>query len=154
MLAAKTLVFGTVALVAGEIISFVTFFIGQAIIHGKAPSASIGQHEVFRAVFGAGLYLAVLALLGLALGVILRHAAAAIGAGIAILLVLPGIANALPTSWSRPIEKYWPTNAGRQVAQVVRDAHTLTPWLGLAVFVAFVAVMLAVGFALLEGRDA
>jgi hypothetical protein len=154
MLAAKSLVFGTVALLAGEIISFATFFIGQVIIHGKAPSATIGQHEVLRAVIGAGLYLAVLALLGLALGVILRHAAAAIGAGVAILLVLPGIANALPTSWSRPIEKYWPTNAGQQVAQVVRDAHTITPWLGLALFVGFVAVMMAAGFVLLELRDA
>jgi ABC-type transport system involved in multi-copper enzyme maturation permease subunit len=154
MLAAKALVFGTVALVAGEIISFVTFWVGQALISGKAPSASISQHLVLRAVIGAGLYLAVLSLLGLALGVILRHAAAAIGSVVAILLVLPGIANALPTSWSRPIEKYWPTNAGQQVAQVVRDSYTLTPWLGLALFVGFVAVVLTVGFMLLERRDA
>ena len=35
MLAAKSLVFGTVALVAGEIISFATFFIGQAIIRAR-----------------------------------------------------------------------------------------------------------------------
>ena len=86
---------GAVALVAGEIISFVTFLVGQALIHGKAPSTTLGGHDVLRAVVGAGLYLAVLGVLGSGLGVLLRHAAAAIGSIVAILLVLPGIAAAL-----------------------------------------------------------
>ena len=93
------------------------------------PSAS---HDVLRAVIGAGLYLALLGLLGTAVGVLLRHAAAAIGTMVALLLVLPGIASALPASWSNPIEQWWPTNAGQQVAVIVRDAHTLPAWTGLA----------------------
>ena len=56
------------ALVAGEIISFVTFLVGQALISGQGPSATLGEHDVLRAVVGAGLYLAVLGLLGSALG--------------------------------------------------------------------------------------
>jgi hypothetical protein len=154
MMAAKLAVFTAVALVAGEVISFITFFVGQALISGKAPSATIVGHEVLRAVTGAGLYLALLALLGSALGVLLRHAAAAIGSVVAILLVLPGIASALPNSWSHPIEKYWPTNAGTQVAMVVRDAHTLPAWAGFGVMALFVAVVLVVAFWLLERRDA
>jgi ABC-type transport system involved in multi-copper enzyme maturation permease subunit len=154
MLAAKSLVFATVALVAGEVISIVTFLVGQALISGKAPSATLSQHEVLRAVLGAGLYLALLALLGTALGVILRHAAAAIGSIVAILLVLPGIAAALPTSWSRPIERWWPTNAGQQVAMIHRDAHTLTAWTGFSVLLIFVAAVLTVAFVVLERRDA
>jgi hypothetical protein len=154
MMGAKALVLTTTALVAGEVISFVTFFVGQALLSGKAPSATIGDHNVLRAVAGAGLYLTLLALLGLALGVLLRHAAAAIGSIVAILLVLPGIAQALPTSWSQPIEKYWPTNAGTQVAMVVRDSHTLPAWAGFGVMVLFVAVVLVAAFALLERRDA
>jgi ABC-2 type transport system permease protein len=154
MLAAKVLVFTTVALIAGELISFVTFLVGQALISGKAPSATLGQHDVLRAVVGAGLYLAVLALLGSALGVILRHAAAAIGSIVALLLVLPGIAAALPTSWSQPIEQWWPTNAGQQVAAVIRDSHTLAAWTGFGVMVAFAAVVLTAAFVLLERRDA
>lgn len=154
MLAAKVTVFTTVALIAGEIISFATFLVGQALISGKAPSATLGQHDVLRAVIGAGLYLAVLAVLGSALGVVLRHAAAAIGTIVAILLVLPGIAAALPSSWSQPIEQWWPTNAGQQVAAVIRDSHTLAAWTGFAVLGAFVAVVLTAAFVLLERRDA
>jgi ABC-2 type transport system permease protein len=154
MLAAKAVVFTTVALVAGEVISFAAFLVGQALISGKAPSASFGQHNVLRAVIGAGLYLAVLALLGTALGVVVRHAAAAIGSIVAVLLVLPGIAAALPTSWSQPIEQWWPTNAGTQVAMISRDSHTLAAWTGFGVMVGFTAVVLAGAFLLIERRDA
>jgi ABC-2 type transport system permease protein len=154
LLLAKSIVFTGLTLVAGEIISFATFLVGQAIISGQAPTANLGQHEVLRAVVGAGLYLPLLALLGCGLGWLLRHAAAAIGAGVAILLVLPGVANALPSSWNQPIEKFWPTNAGQQVAMVVRSSHTLSPWAGFAVMAVFVAVVLAAAAALLERRDA
>ena len=153
-LGAKALVWGAVALVAGEIISFVTFLVGQALISGNAPSTTLGGHDVLRAVVGAGLYLAVLGVLGSALGVLLRHAAAAIGSIVAILLVLPGIAAALPSSWSNPIERWWPTNAGQQVAIIVRDAHTLPAWAGFLVMVVFTAIVLAAAFVVLERRDA
>jgi ABC-type transport system involved in multi-copper enzyme maturation permease subunit len=153
-LGAKVLVWAAVALVAGEIISFVTFLVGQALIHGHAPSTTLGGHDVLRAVVGAGLYLAVLGVLGSALGVLLRHAAAAIGSIVAILLVLPGIAAALPASWSNPIERWWPTNAGRQVAIIVRDAHTLPAWAGFGVLAGFTAIVLAAAFVVLERRDA
>jgi ABC-type transport system involved in multi-copper enzyme maturation permease subunit len=161
MLAAKALVFTGVVVLAGEIISFVTFLLGQALISGKAPSASLGQPGVLRAVFGTGLYLAGLAILGLGLGVILRHAAAAIGAIVSVLLVFPAIALALPTSWAQPIEKYWPTNAGSRLGatghgleRFAVNGHVMAPWTGFGLFLGFVAVVLIGGFLLLERRDA
>ena len=154
LLAAKAVVWTALALVAGEVISFVTFLVGQALISGQAPSASLGYPNVLRAVVGAGLYLAVLGLLGTAVGTLLRHAAAAIGTMVALLLVLPGIAAALPSSWSQPIEEWWPTNAGHQVAAVLRDSHTLPAWTGFGVMVLFTAVVLGLAFVMLERRDA
>jgi ABC-2 type transport system permease protein len=154
MLSAKLSVFTVMVLITGEGIALATFFLGQALIYGKAPSASIAYPNVARAVVGAGVYLALLALLGSAIATIVRHAAAGIAVIVAILFVLPGIAFALPTSWQRPIEEYWPTNAGQQFAMVAHDAHTLGPWQGLGVMAAFVAVVLVVAFVLLERRDA
>jgi ABC-type transport system involved in multi-copper enzyme maturation permease subunit len=161
MLAAKTAVMTVVMFVASEIVSFAAFFIGQALISGKAPSANLGQPEVLRAVFGNGLYLTSLALVGLALGVILRHAAAGIGTFVAILLVLPSIALALPTSWAKPIERYWPTNAGFRVASTGHglerfsiSGSVMAPWTGFAVMVVFVAALLVIAFLLIERRDA
>jgi len=154
LLGAKVVVFTAMTLVAGEVIGFAAFLIGQAVMSGEAPTANLGTHEALRVVIGAGVYLALLSLLGLALGVLLRNAAAAIGSIVALLLVLPGIANALPSSWSNPIEKFWPTNAGQQIAMITRDSHTLAPWSGLALFAVFVAVVLVGAFVVLERRDA
>jgi ABC-type transport system involved in multi-copper enzyme maturation permease subunit len=154
MMSAKLLVLTGVLLVAGLVTAFATFGVGQALIHGLAPSASLGQHLVFRAVLGAGLYLALLGLLAAGLAVLLRNAAAGIAVIVALLFVLPGIANALPSSWSQPIEEWWPTNAGQQVAFTIRDSHTLPAWIGFGWMALFTAVVIGAAFFLLERRDA
>jgi ABC-2 type transport system permease protein len=154
MMTAKLSVLTVSSLVIGEIIAFAAFLIGQALIHGKAPSASLHQHDVLRVVIGAGLYLVLIGLLGGGFAILLRHAAAGIAVVVAMLFILPGVAEALPTSWSQPIEEYWPTNAGQQIATLHRDSHTLTAWLGFGEFALFTAIVIAVAFYLLQVRDA
>jgi ABC-type transport system involved in multi-copper enzyme maturation permease subunit len=154
VLAAKALVYTVVALVVSEALSFAAFLLGQFIITGLAPHATLGQPGVLRAVVGAGLYLGALALLGVAAGTLLRHSAAAIATVVAVLFVLPGIAEALPESWRNPVEKYWPTQAGSQLFQVHHDVTALGPWPGFALMCLFVAVVMAAAFVLLERRDA
>ena len=112
VLAAKSLVFAGVTFVVGEVTCFTAFFAGQALISGHAPHAALGDPGVARAVAGGGLYLAALAVLSVAAGTLLRHPAAAIAAMIAVLLVLPAIAQALPDSWRNPVTEFWPTQAG------------------------------------------
>jgi ABC-type transport system involved in multi-copper enzyme maturation permease subunit len=62
-LAAKALVFTTVALVVGEVMAFAAFLIGQSLIGSHAPHATLSGPGVLRAVVGAGLYLALVGLL-------------------------------------------------------------------------------------------
>jgi len=90
----------------------------------------------------------------LAFGTIIRNAAGSIAVLVAIIYVLPGISNALPTSIEHPVQEYWPTQAGGQVTQVFRTANTLAPWAGLAVFLVFVAILSVLALWLLNGRDA
>jgi len=153
-LAAKAAVFAAVVLVVGEVIAFAAFFAGQAAIGSDAPQATLGGHDVARAVIGAGLYLALIGLLACMVGALLRNTAASISAIVALLFVLPGVVEALPASWANPISKWWPTNAGRQVYVVTRTAHTLPAWSGFGVLVAFTAVVFAVALVLLRRRDA
>ncbi|HTV11759.1 MAG TPA: ABC transporter permease [Acidimicrobiales bacterium] len=154
LLAAKAAVFGAVALVTGELVSWVAFFVGQLMISGHQPTASLSQPDVARAVIGGGLYIAVIGLMAVAAGTILRYTAAAITSVIAVLFVLPGVLEALPNSWRLPVEKYWPTGAGEQVVMVTRDANTLPAWLGFGELALFVAVLGALGYFLLQRRDA
>jgi ABC-2 type transport system permease protein len=154
LLAAKSVVIMTLTFVVVEVIAFVAFFIGQALISGHAPTATLGDPGVVRALVGGGLYGALLGMTGLAIGTIVRNAAGAIAILVAILYVLPGIAAALPTSIEHTVQEYWPTQAGSQITDVVRTSNTLSPWVGLAVFALFVAILSVLAFTLLNRRDA
>ena len=67
-LVAKATTFAIVAFLVGEFVSFVAFFVGQSLISGGAPHATITQSGVLGAVIGSGLYLTVLGLLAVGLG--------------------------------------------------------------------------------------
>ena len=89
VLAAKAAVLGAVTLAAGEISAFAAFFAGQAVLPAPAPPATLGQPGVLRAVLLAGAYPALIALIGLGLGALIRHTAGAICAVVGVLFVLP-----------------------------------------------------------------
>ncbi|MGH3181808.1 MAG: ABC transporter permease subunit [Streptosporangiaceae bacterium] len=154
VLAAKSLVLAAVTFVAGEVTSFAAFFVGQALISGHAPHAALGDPGGARAVVGAGLALTALAVLSVAAGTLLRHPAAAIASMVAVLFVLPAIAQALPDSWRNPVTEFWPTLAGGQLATVHIPAHTLQPWPGFGVMCLFTVIVYAIAWMLLDRRDA
>ena len=153
-LAAKAVVVAGLTFVAVEVTAFTAFFIGQALISGHAPTASLGETDVLRALVGCGLEGALIGLFGLALGGLVRNAAGAITVLVAVLWVLPGVAAALPASIQHPVEKFWPTQAGGQVTDVIRQANTLPAWAGFGVMFLFVAIALSAAFFTLNRRDA
>jgi ABC-2 type transport system permease protein len=154
VMAAKAGVFTVVTVLVSEIACFIAFFAGQAFLAHKHLDAHLGDPGVLRAIIGGGLYLAVLGLLALALGTMIRHSAGAIAALFGILFVLPGIASALPRATQDAVNQYLPSNAGQQIFALRIDPHTLQPWAGLGVFCLYAAVALAAAAILLRRRDA
>jgi ABC-type transport system involved in multi-copper enzyme maturation permease subunit len=154
VLAAKAFVFTGVTLIVSEIACFIAFFAGQAFLSRKHLDAHLIDPGVLRAVIGGGLYLAVLGLLALALGTMIRHSAGAIAALFGILFVLPGIASALPRATQNTVNQYLPSNAGQQIFALRIDPHTLQPWAGLGVFCIYAAIVLTAAAILLRYRDA
>jgi ABC-2 type transport system permease protein len=156
VLAAKVVVFGAVALLVGEVVSFVAFFVGQAILAGTTPHATLGGPNVLRAVVATGIYLALLGLLALGIATIVRHTAGAISVFVAVLLILPLILQALPQSIIDAVAKYLPANIGVSVTGVRfnGDFHTFSPWVGLGLLALYTAATLGVGLWVLVRRDA
>ena len=89
VLAAKAAVLGAIALAAGELSAFAAFLADQVVLKAPAPHAALGQPGVLRAVLRAGAYPALIALIGLGLGALIRHTAGAICALVGVLFVLP-----------------------------------------------------------------
>jgi hypothetical protein len=154
VLGAKAAVLGAVVLVVGEIASFVSFFLGQAILSGSATSVGIGDPGVLQAVAFGGLYLTVLTLFGLGLGGVVRHTAGAITAFVTVVLIAPEIVRLLPSSISDAIGKFLPSNIGTTLTSVHPLANQLSPWVGFGVLCAYAAAALAVGGWLMVRRDA
>ena len=157
VLAAKAAVFAAVAAATGIASSLAAFFIGQAILSRKGIEAHISDPGATRSVLGAGLYLAVLGLLALGLGIMIRRTAGAIAAVVGLVLILPVLVQGLPASWQAAITRYLPSTAGQAIIGRTKFAppgHLLPPWTGFAVFCAYAAVVLIAGAVLLNRRDA
>jgi ABC-2 type transport system permease protein len=154
VLATKAAVFGAVALVCGEIMSFAAFGIGQAILAQRNVGASLGDPHVLRAVIGGGLYLTAVGLLGVGLGALIRHTAGALSALFGVMFATSVIVALLPTSWRNHVMRYLPINAGTQIMSVQGSHDMLGPWAGLGVLLLYAAIALGVGALLLVGRDA
>jgi ABC-2 type transport system permease protein len=154
MLAAKSLVFGLLVLVVAEVTAFVSFVVGAAILHSRAP-VSLGDPGVLQAVVGAGLYAAVLGVFAVAIGALVRHTAGAIAGLIGFVLVLSPLALLLPGTVGAHIHAYLPTVAGQAIVTTVQGPdELLSAWQGFGVFVLWTVALLALADYLLKRRDA
>jgi energy-coupling factor transporter ATP-binding protein EcfA2 len=155
LLAAKAAVLGAVTLVAGEVLAFTAFAVGEAVLRSPAPHATLGQPGVLRAVLMAGAYPALIALIGLGLGAVIRHTAGAICAVVGILFVLPLIVIPMGTSVQDAVEKFLPMMIAENSLTAVKPvAHSLSPGLGFGMLCFYTVAALAVGSWLLARRDA
>ncbi len=149
---AKVIVVGVLVSVVSVLASFVAFFLGQAIMSSGVTPADPG---VLRAVIGSGLYLGGIAVLGVAVGSLLRHTAGTISLLIASLVIIPQLIGALlPSSWVDTITPYLPSNAGAAFTSVTPTGSLLSSGAGAAVFVAWIVVLLGVAAWRMQHKDA
>jgi len=170
VLAAKAIVLGVVTFAAGLVAVVIVIPLGEHLLHENGnPIYPVGVLTATRIVAGTAALLAVSAVLGLAIGTLLRRSAGAVTAVIAgivlpyLLATVPGI---LPVGAEQWLLRVTPA-AGFAVQQSitqypqVHDVYTpgtgyfpLSPWAGFAVLCAWTAVALALALFLLRRRDA
>ncbi|MEO3892097.1 ABC transporter permease [Nonomuraea sp. B5E05] len=156
LLGAKVATFALIALLMGWVSSFGSFFLGQAVLgSGGAPTASLGEPGVLRAVVGMGLLWVLVGLSGVALGGLLRSTMSATTVLVAVNFIIPIIGpRLLPDGVGAWVQTYWPIQAGLQITTTVQNAERMLPWPGFGVMAAFTAVLLIAAFALFRSRDA
>lgn len=154
VLVAKVLVVGAVALLVGEVIGLVSYAYGALVFHDRVD-VSLGHDQLWRIVFGVGPVLAVTAWFALGIGALVRHTAGAIAVTLALLLVVPGVLEALPGRAAALISTLLP---GGQCFHTLLyspgDGTVVSPWTGFAIAVGWVALTLAAAAAALLRRDA
>lgn len=126
--------------------------LGQAVYAGTEPTVAIT--EVWEVVFGTTFYLVGIALIGIALGFILRSTAAGIGTLVGGVFIGPNLLQLLPDSVTDAFLKYLPSEAGSAMMARVSDADLLSRGAGYAVFAAWVVGLLALAGVMTARRDA
>jgi ABC-2 type transport system permease protein len=155
VLAAKALVLTGTLFVVGTVTAFAGYFGGNPFLENHGVGIALSDDGVLRAMFGSGLYVAGLGLLAAAVGLLVRHTAAALSIVLGLVFVVGNMVFLLPGAWGEWIGKLMPGNAGSSVATPVSFNPTLLdPWVGFAVFLGEVAVVLLAGYLVLRRRDA
>jgi ABC-2 type transport system permease protein len=151
---AKLAVFVAVTATSMIVISFVAFLSAQGLLSHYRPGYSLSDPGVLRVVFGTGIYLTLIGVIGGILAWIVRSTPGALVAYFGVVLILPVLFGDLLGDWGKNVGKFLPSSAGGRFAQSIPDGYTLTPWWGLAVMVGWVLLGLAVVVVLLRRRDA
>ena len=143
VMAAKVSVITAVMTVFGIAVAAVSFGLTQATLSGRHAGVSLSYPGALRIVVASALFAPLSALVGAAVGAIVRHSAAAVAASFVILLVLPllirdgshlpaVIAHALPyEAWNRLVAVPYP------------PAGTAYPWTVTGAWIVFAAWALA-----------
>jgi ABC-2 type transport system permease protein len=152
---AKIGVFAVVSFVLMLPSVVIAFFASQAILgRHHILQISFTHAGVTRSVIGGAVYLMLLGIFALGIGAIVRNTAGAIATFVAIFFVIPPLLNVLPTSWNNAISPYMPDSAGRSIFSLTHGAHSLAPGPGLALFVGYTALVVAIAAVLFVRRDA
>src|ERR1039457_2162409 len=142
LLAAKAAVFAAVALAAGEVAAFVSFFAGGATLPHGIPAPALGQPGVLRAVLLSGTSFC---LIGVLVGgvYVLAHVIGAVAHGVRAYMPILIVGNSISTTK--------PVSCGGPVGQCPQP---LPAWTGLGMLCLYAAAALAAGGWLLARRDA
>jgi ABC-2 type transport system permease protein len=156
VLLAKAAVVAAVLLVLAGASSLAAYQLGGLLLaDGPYPHG-----DPVPALLGTAVHAAVVGMLGLALGVILRHAAGAISAVLGVLLLPYVVGGMLPATWARWVVGACPTtallklHAGDGGAVDAAAMGSLGAWPTLGLVGAYTLATLLVGAWLLTIRDA
>jgi ABC-2 type transport system permease protein len=163
VLAAKAILLAGLVLVAGAVGVFGSVLAGHLILPGHGFTAARGFHPVWlsygptlRAAGGSVLYLALIALLGLGVAVMVRDSAVAIGVVLALLYVFPIVLSFVGNpAWQHRLERWTPTIAGLTIQDTTGlRGLVITPWGGLGVLAIWAGAAILGGALAFRFRDA
>ncbi len=166
-LTAKALVFGVVTFVVSLVAIVATALLVSPLLPSRGITPDFGDGHVWWALLAGAGAVALVGMLALGIGAIIRNSAGGIAASIGLVFVLPIVASILTSlinaTWLRNVILFLPDQvAGRMYSYVMdadpnvttqSDVITLDPWQGALVLVAWFVVAFVIASVLLKRRD-
>ncbi|MEO8528522.1 MAG: ABC transporter permease [Pseudolysinimonas sp.] len=162
-IAAKALAFGVVTIIVSTVALVASAMISAAILTGRGLTLDQGDPSFWWGIAGAIGYLALIGILSLAIGAILRVSSGSIATVVGIVFIAPivlSLVGALTrATWAFNVAAFLPSNAGGQmyayepVASSEGGVLTLDATQGLLVVLAWVVVSGIAALVLVKRRD-
>lgn len=166
-LVAKALVFGVISLIIAAVSLGVTALVTTPILAAKKVSPDLGDPKIWFALLGGAIAIALIGVLSLSIGAIIRNSAGGIAVSLGLLLVLPTIVTIFAAvtrlTWVANLGEFLPSSAATRLYSYTASrtfpgatdgSFVLEPWQAVLVLVAWVAVFFALAAVLMKRRDA
>lgn len=128
VIAAKVLLIGGITALAGAAVSTVSFFACNAMLASRHVGLSIAQGVSLQAVIAYAAIVPVCALIGMALGALLRHATASIVSLVMLLFILPLMFGGDRYRWLHEIGAHLPMETVNRLTYNPDSLTTISKW--------------------------
>jgi ABC-2 type transport system permease protein len=164
-LVAKALVFGVATFVVSLVSIVAAALVTIPVLSARGLHVDLGDGQSWWSLLGGAGSLALIGVLALAIGALIRNSAGGIATSLGLILVVPTIvqifAQVTKAVWVSNFGAFLPNAAGARMYAYVAsvtppatDTVVLDPWQGFLVLLAWVAVLFALAAVLLRRRDA
>ncbi len=150
----KVLVVGAATATVMGLAVTLAAWLGQAAYTGDGTTLALTDPDVIQLLIGTTVYVTAIALIGVALGFLLRSTGAAIGALVGGLFIGPPLLNLLPDSVADVVVPYLPSSAGDVITSLTPSADLLGTGESYAVLAAWVVGLLVAASVKLRRQDA
>lgn len=164
-LLAKNLVIAMVAFVVGVLAAFASYLVAQPILATEELEFAITTEGVIASIVNTGTYLAIIAVISMSIGVLLRNTAGSVVSAIGLFTVFPIIVYTLLISladWIEDAARFLPANmfmqtentsAGQQLVAIDIAEGALNHWQGGIVMGTWAVVLLFISLVATKVRD-
>ncbi|GAB3269895.1 ABC-2 transporter permease [Arthrobacter pigmenti] len=155
-LLAKNLVIAAVSFVIGVVAALISYFVAQPFLAGEDLDFAITHDGILASIVNTGTYLALIAIISMAIGTMLRNTAGGIVTAVGLFFVLPVIVvNILAglADWIPDAARFLPTNAGQQLVAIEIADDALNQWQGGLVMAAWAVGLLVISLIVAKRRD-
>jgi ABC-2 type transport system permease protein len=154
LLAAKTITMAVLGFVIGAVGAALAVSIPLTFLPAAGIDYPIDLSTAAGLTLGSGAYLAAIAGLATAIGMLLRNVIAGLAVTLPLVTILPSVISSIPIDFIRSSAAYFPTTAGRILISDLPTTASLEPWQGYLVLMAWVVVLWVAAAASLWFRDA
>ncbi|MET4060468.1 ABC-2 type transport system permease protein [Arthrobacter sp. UYP6] len=154
-LLAKTLVIAVVSFVVGALSAFAAYLVAQPILNTQDLGFGLDTEWVLPSIVNTGSVLALTAIMGVAIGALLRSTAGGVVTLVGALFVLPIIASLLSglADWVDDAARFLPSNAAIQLVATRIQPGQFNQGEGGLILAGWALVLLAAAVVVLKKRD-